>query len=171
MLEQFCDDFLAVVPLQLPELLDKRKMEKPVKYDDYVLLTFQLNTPFTIEEVMDMLEDEMEMIILYHHIPSRQTEFGHSCCAYSNPSFGRMFKVNGSTDERGMVSQIKVTIYDSLEHMSADVCLDLSLHCKNGFLQCRLRSRHTSLQERILQIHEAQGGSPARLHLKVTFAR
>lgn len=44
MLEQFCDDFLAVVPLQLPELLDKRKMEKPVKYDDYVLLTFQLNT-------------------------------------------------------------------------------------------------------------------------------
>ena len=123
MLEQFCDDFLAVVPLQLPELLDKRKMEKPVKYDDYVLLTFQLNTPFTIEEVMDMLEDEME------------TEFGHSCCAYSNPSFGRMFKVNGSTDERGMVSQIKVTIYDSLEHMSADVCLDLSLHCKNGFFK------------------------------------
>ena len=98
MLEQFCDDFLAVVPLQLPELLDKRKMEKPVKYDDYVLLTFQLNTPFTIEEVMDMLEDEMEMIILYHHIPSRHTEFGHSCCAYSNPSFGRMFKVNGSTE-------------------------------------------------------------------------
>ena len=112
MLEQFCDDFLAVVPLQLPELLDKRKMEKPVKYDDYVLLTFQLN-----------------------HIPSRHTEFGHSCCAYSNPSFGRMFKVNGSTDERGMVSQIKVTIYDSLEHMSADVCLDLSLHCKNGFFK------------------------------------
>ena len=122
MLEQFCDDFLAVVPLQLPELLDKRKMEKPVKYDDYVLLTFQLNTPFT-------------MIILYHHIPSRHTEFGHSCCAYSNPSFGRMFKVNGSTDERGMVSQIKVTIYDSLEHMSADVCLDLSLHCKDGFFK------------------------------------
>ncbi len=78
MLEQFCDDFLAVVPLQLPELLDKRKMEKPVKYDDYVLLTFQLNTPFTIEEVMDN---------------------------------------------------------DSLEHMSADVCLDLSLHCKNGFFK------------------------------------
>ena len=68
MLEQFCDDFLAVVPLQLPELLDKRKMEKPVKYDDYVLLTFQLNTPFTIEEVMDMLEDEMEMIILYQAV-------------------------------------------------------------------------------------------------------
>ena len=68
MLEQFCDDFLAVVPLQLPELLDKRKMEKPVKYDDYVLLTFQLNTPFTIEEVMDMLEDEMEMITTFQAV-------------------------------------------------------------------------------------------------------
>ena len=47
MLEQFCDDFLAVVPLQLPELLDKRKMEKPVKYDDYVLLTFQFEHPLS----------------------------------------------------------------------------------------------------------------------------
>ena len=135
MLEQFYDDFLAVVPLQLPELLDKRKMEKPVRYDDYVLLTFRLNTPFTIEDVMDMLEDEMEMIILYHHIPSRQTDFGHSCCAYANPAFGRMFKVNAATDERGMVSRIKVTIYESLEYMSADVCLDLELHGKGGFFK------------------------------------
>ena len=65
----------------MPELLDKCKMEKPVKYDDYVLLTFQLYTPFTIEEVMDMLEDEMEMIILARHIASRHTEVGHSCGA------------------------------------------------------------------------------------------
>lgn len=135
MLEQFCDDFLAVVPLQLPELLDKRKMEEPVKYDDYALLTFPLSTPFAIEEVMDMLEDEMEMIILYHHIPTRQTDFGHSCCAYSNPAFGRMFKVNATTNERGMVGQIKVTIYESLEYMSADVCLDLELHGRSGFLK------------------------------------
>ena len=62
MLEQFCDDFLAVVPLQVPELLDKRRMEKPVRYDDYVLLTFTLNNPCPIEDVMDILEDEMEMI-------------------------------------------------------------------------------------------------------------
>ena len=81
MLEQFCDDFLAVVPLQLPELLDKRKMEKPVKYDDYVLLTFQLNTPFTIEEVMDMLEDEMEMIILR----SEERRVGKECRSRWSP--------------------------------------------------------------------------------------
>lgn len=135
MLEQFCDDFLSVVPLQLPQLLDKRGMERPVRYDDYILLEFSLNEPYSIEEVMDMLEDEMEMIILYHHIPSMQTEFGHSCCAYSNPAFGRMFKVNAATNERGMVSRIKVTIYDSLEYMSADVCLDLGLHGRTGFFK------------------------------------
>lgn len=135
MLEQFCDEFLAVVPLQLPELLDKRRMEKPVSYADYALLTFNLNNPYPIEDVMDMLEDEMEMIILYHHIPSRQTEFGHSCSAYSNPAFGRMFKINASTNERGAASQIKVTIYESLEYMSADVCLDLELHGKTGFFK------------------------------------
>lgn len=135
MLEQFCDDFLAVVPLQLPQLMDKRKMEKPVRYDDYVLLTFLLDAPYTIDEVMDMLEDEMELIILYHHIPSRQTEFGRSCCAYSNPAFGRMFKVNAATGGDGKVSQITVTIFGSLEYMSADVCLDLELHRKSGFFK------------------------------------
>ena len=57
MLEQFAMISLPSCLCKLPELLDKRKMEKPVKYDDYVLLTFQLNTPFTIEEVMDMLEE------------------------------------------------------------------------------------------------------------------
>lgn len=39
MLEQFYSDFMSVVPLQLPKLLDTRTMEKPEVYD-YMLLTF-----------------------------------------------------------------------------------------------------------------------------------
>ena len=48
---------LPSLPCSCKNCDEQRKMEKPVKYDDYVLLTFQLNTPFTIEEVMDMLEE------------------------------------------------------------------------------------------------------------------
>ncbi len=132
MLEQFYSDFMSVVPLQLPKLLDTRTMEKPEVYDMYMLLTFPLATAYSIEDVMNLLEDEMEMILLYHHIPSTQTVFGHSCCAYSNPVFGRMFKINVKTNSAGLVDLINVTIFGSLEVFSAEVCVDLELHAKTG---------------------------------------
>ena len=39
-------------------------------------------------QVMDLFEDDMELITLYHHIPTHADKFGHSTCAYSNPAFG-----------------------------------------------------------------------------------
>ena len=137
MLQNFCNDFIASVPLQLPKLMDTHKMEQPEYYQDYALIVFPVATPLLLEEVMDMLEAEMEMIILYHHIPSFATPFGHSCCAYSNPAFGRMFKINAKTNESGLVDRITVTIYESLEYMSADVCLDLELHARTGHFKYR----------------------------------
>ena len=91
MLQLFYDDFLSFVPLQLPQLLDVTTMEQPRFYDDYVLLSFPLSEPYDLEEVMDIFEDDMELIVLYHHIPSSATTFGCSTCAYSNPAFGQMF--------------------------------------------------------------------------------
>ena len=132
MLQNFYNDFISSVPLQLPKLMDTHTMEQPVYYQDYALIVFPVATPLPLEEVMDMLEDEMEMIILYHHIPSFATPFGHSCCVYSNPAFGRMFKINAKTNESGLVDRVIVTIYESLEYMSADVCLDLELHARTG---------------------------------------
>ena len=135
MLQLFYDDFLSFVPLQLPQLLDVTTMEQPQFYDDYVLLSFPLADPYDLEEVMDIFEDDMELITLYHHIPSSATTFGSSTCAYSNPAFGQMFKMNAKTDAEGNVNSILVTIYDSLEQMYGDLCLDLELHSKSGFLK------------------------------------
>ena len=39
MLRHFYNDFMALVPLQLPQLIDVTTMEKPQFYGDYVLLT------------------------------------------------------------------------------------------------------------------------------------
>ena len=103
MLRHFYNDFMALVPLQLPQLIDVTTMEKPQFYGDYVLLTFPLRDSYDLEEVMDMFEDDMELITLYHHIPMRVGEFGHSTCAYSNPAFGQMFKMNARTEEDGKV--------------------------------------------------------------------
>lgn len=132
MLRHFLDDFMAFVPLQLPQLLDITTMEEPQFYGDYVLLTFPLRDPYDLEEVMDMFEDDMELITLYHHIPMQSEKFGHSTCAYSNPAFGQMFKMNVRTDADGKVSSIIATVYDSLEQMYGDLCLDLNLHARSG---------------------------------------
>ena len=135
MLQLFYDDFLSFVPLQLPQLLDVTTMEQPRFYDDYVLLSFPLADPYDLEEVMDIFEDDMELITLYHHIPSSATTFGSSICAYSNPAFGQMFKMNAKTDADGRVSCILATIYDSLELMYGDLCIDLDLHSKGGIMK------------------------------------
>lgn len=135
MLRHFLDDFMAFVPLQLPQLLDITTMEEPEFYGDYVLLTFPVRDPYDLEEVMDMFEDDMELITLYHHIPLLSEKFGHSTCAYSNPAFDQMFKMNARTDTDGKVSSIIATVYDSLEQMYGDLCLDLNLHSKSGIFK------------------------------------
>ena len=135
MLRHFLNDFLSFVPLQLPQLLDVTTMEEPQFYGDYVLLTFPLHDTYELEEVMDMFEDDMELITLYHHIPMRTEPYVHSTCAYSNPAFGQMFKMNAKTDADGRVSCILATIYDSLELMYGDLCIDLDLHSKSGIMK------------------------------------
>lgn len=132
MMQHFIDNFMALVPLQLPQLIDVTAMEEPEYYGDYALLRFPLKEPYELEEVMDMLEDDIELITLYHHIPSSSVDFGHSTCAYSNPAFGQMFKVNAQTDGSGKVSLVTVTVYDSLELMCGDICLDLKLHAERS---------------------------------------
>ena len=135
MLRHFLNDFLSFVPLQLPQLLDVTTMEEPQFYGDYVLLTFPLRDTYELEEVMDMFEDDMELITLYHHIPMREEQYGHSTCAYSNPAFGQMFKMNAKTDADGRVNCVFATIYDSLDLMYGDLCIDLDLHSKSGLLK------------------------------------
>lgn len=120
MLHKFLNDFLALAPLQLPELINQERMEQPVYEDGYVLLDFKLEKPCPLEEVMNLFEDQMELVILYHKVTSVHTEFGQFCCAFSNPNFGRMYKMNASTDANGNVHSVMVTIYESLEFMYGD---------------------------------------------------
>ena len=137
MLRHFLDDFMSFVPLQMPQLLNVATMEEPQFYGDYVLLTFPLRDPYDLEEVMDIFEDDMELITLYHHVPVGLEKSGHSTCAYSNPAFGQMFKMNARVSDTGKVDRIDVTIYESLEFMCSDICLDLKLHEKTGHFKYR----------------------------------
>ncbi len=124
--------FKGIAPLILPELINNTQLEEVSMYEDYAILPYDMQKPLSLEEVMDLFEDKMEMVILYHMIPSKQTDFGHTCCAYSNPSTERMFKINVTTNGSGEVDSLLVTIYDSLEIMSTDLLQDLRLNEKRG---------------------------------------
>ena len=45
MLQNFYNDFISSVPLQLPKLMDTHTMEQPVYYQDYALIVFPVATP------------------------------------------------------------------------------------------------------------------------------
>jgi hypothetical protein len=137
MLRKYFEEFMADVPAQLPQLIHKSWMKKPIIYDEYILLEFNFPQAFSLEDIMNMFEDQMELIILYHMVPSTSTSFGHCCCAYTNPAFGHMYKMNVMIDGNGLVNRVTVTIFDSLEFMGGDLCNDLELHAKTGSFKYR----------------------------------
>ena len=137
MLRKYFEEFMADVPEQLPQLIHKSWMKKPIIYDEYILLEFNFPQDFSLEDIMNMFEDQMELIILYHMVPSTSTSFGHCCCAYTNPAFGHMYKMNVMIDGNGLVNRVTVTIFDSLEFMGGDLCNDLELHAKTGSFKYR----------------------------------
>lgn len=103
-------------------------------YDDNALLTFRLPKVYPIEELIDELEDQMELVLLYHHVPSSDTPFGQRCCAYSNPRFGHMHKLNAQADDRIECDTLYVTLYDSLEVMGCELREELARVANGGKL-------------------------------------
>ena len=132
MLQEAIYKFQVMAPLLLPEVIDNALAEDVTIYEDYALLPYVLPRPVTIENLMDMFEDKMLLIMLYHIVPSDATDYGQACCAFSNPSSERMFKINARTNSQGMISDLIVSIYDSLECMSSDVLADLKLNEEHG---------------------------------------
>ena len=109
MLQQEVEKFKEIAPLILPELLGNAEMGENDLVGDTGLIPYTLSGEYELEEVMDMLEDQMELTILYHFMPSKQTDFGHQCCAYSDPTFGHMFKIHVVTNGAGKVNAMTWT--------------------------------------------------------------
>lgn len=115
------DRFITLASLEMPTLIAEHFFQGAEIYEDYALLTFGLPKAYPMEELIDELEDQMELVLLYHHVPSSDTPFGQQCCAYSNPRFGHMFKMNVQADDRVECDTLYVTLYDSLEVMGSEL--------------------------------------------------
>lgn len=141
-LQETVKQFKMLASLQMPNLVKPSMLVSSELEDDYALLTYKLPNPMPIDELIDEMEDQMELILLYHMVPSKDTEFGHRCCSYSNPRFEHMFKLNSSTDEHGMCNTVDVTVYASLEYMCEELRSELRrISTKGKMLMTVLKAR------------------------------
>lgn len=124
------DNFRAVVPLRLPGLIEEDGLETIDDYGDYALLTYLLQKPVDIQTVMNRMEDDMDLTILYHVKTAIGQDAPQHCCAYSSPSYEAMYKFNAQTSGDGMVRTLYVYIFESLEVMLEFLKDELKQHAK-----------------------------------------
>lgn len=117
MLREETERFKQMAAMMLPTVFSINTLKDISIDNDEAQLQYVLAEPMSIEDFLDDMEDLMQLIPLYHHRLSRAIFFGQSGCLYSNPHFGHMYKINGSTDDSGVIAIIDVTIYSSLDYM------------------------------------------------------
>ena len=132
MTETEIEAFKSLAPLIIPELFDINLQTVVDDFPDYSMLTYELKIAVSMDFIIDRFEDQMELNILYHvrtYIAGAESQH---CCAYSNPTFEHMYKVNAQSAGNGMVDTVYVTIFSSLEVMLESLKEDLELHSWAG---------------------------------------
>lgn len=124
MLQKEVRKFMALAPLTWPSLIDKEQMETDISEDSAVLF-FKLKEAFPIGYVMDLMDDNWDMKILYHATNNST----HHACYFTNPHDGHlMFKINFQSNKNVYVESIIVTIFDSMELWEEDLETDIKAH-------------------------------------------
>lgn len=131
-MQESIENFKTFMPLLLPELFGAAKAGEADINDEVAVINFTLARPCELEDVMNMFDDQMELTILYHIVPSEHTDFGHQCCAYSDITFGHMFKIHACTSASGKVETLTVTLFTSMDVMCTDLMDDLDRHENRG---------------------------------------
>ena len=132
MLPESINQFKTFAPLELPELINPTLLESEEYTDDYAILTYELSPALTIDDVIDRLDQQIELVPCYYKVPSESTDFGHSCCVFSNPEFGHMYVINALTNGTGKCPNIYATIFDSLEIMQEHLTSELRRQSQAG---------------------------------------
>lgn len=113
--------FESIAKLTMPEFFDTENVSVTEILDDWEKYAYHLDTPLTLNRVLDILEEQNDMLILYHFVPSKAVLCAHTCCAVSNPEMDHMIKISATTDDRGLCDTIYLTIFYSLEIMLGDI--------------------------------------------------
>ena len=71
MLQEHIERFIMLASLEMPNLIVSTLYQGAELSDESTLLTFSLPQKYSLEDLIDELEDQMELILLYHHIPRK----------------------------------------------------------------------------------------------------
>lgn len=113
--------FESIAKLTMPEFFDTENITETEVLDDWEKYEYHLETPLTLNQVLDILEEQNDILILYHLIPSKAVLCARTCCGVSNPEMEHMIKISATTDDRGLCDTIFLTIYSSLEIMLGEI--------------------------------------------------
>jgi hypothetical protein len=139
MLQQMINRFKTSAPMSLPELIQNSQLQEVAIYDDYALMSYAWKVPLALSRILDLMDEKPDLVLLYHFMPSRETDFGQELCYYSYPSSELMYKLSMVADGRKEVTEVTVTVYDSLEVMSFELLDDLNRHDARGTYEERRR--------------------------------
>ena len=120
--------FMALMPLILPKLIDSKQCVEPDIAEDSAVLYFNLEERFPIGMVMDMIDDDLDLQLLYHGSKKSEPRILH-CCFFASPKLGKsMFKINLLTGTDGFVDSVAVTVYDTVDVFAEELDSDLLSH-------------------------------------------
>ena len=143
MLEEAIYKFKVSGPTIMPSLFDNFFLKETEECNGYAILTYDVNRPLPIDEVLNIMDGDAYMRILYYTHPNPaaiKTKFGQRACTYFMPEEQRNIKMNFSTDEKGLVNTILVTVYGSIDIMYPDLLNDLRLNTNGSMLVKERRS-------------------------------
>lgn len=75
MIQEEIEQFKMLAPAILPELFDSVSIAETDIDEESATISYALSHKYDLEDVMDKFEDQMELTILYHFIPSAHTDF------------------------------------------------------------------------------------------------
>ena len=143
MLEEAIYKFKVSGSTIMPSLIDNFYLKETEAYNCYAILTYEVHQPLSIDEVLNIMDSDAYMRILYYTHPNPKaikTKFGQRACTYFMPEEQRNIKMNFSTDEKGLVNTILVTVYGSIDIMYPDLLNDLRLNTNGSMLVKERRS-------------------------------
>lgn len=137
MLEEAIYKFKVSGPTIMPSLFDNFYLKETQEGNGYAILTYEVHQAQPIEDVLNIMDGDAYMRILYYTHPNPkavQTKFGQRACTYFMPEEQRNIKMNFATDEKGLVNMILVTVYGSIDIMYPDLLTDLRLNTEGSML-------------------------------------
>ncbi len=111
----------SIYKLTMPELFDTTDVKEEEILPCWEKYTYFIKKALPLEQVMEIIDEQYNLLFLYHYEPSNFILCGHKCCYVSTPEADHMVKISVSTDENGLCDRVHLTIYHSIEIMIDDI--------------------------------------------------